>query len=134
MIDNALSSSSVRPKTTVFVVIIAMMAYVLYHNERFLIDASHPVWQHYEPFKWSLLAHGVAGACALFLAPLQFVERLRRRHTALHRVIGGIYVAGVFVLGPIGIYIQFLDEGQGASRSFTIETVLQSGLLMVTTG
>src|SRR5258705_11426055 len=112
MIDNALSSSLVRPKTIVFAVIIAMMAYVLYHNERFLIDESHPVWQHYEPFKWSLLAHGVARACALFLAPLQFIERLRRRHTVLHREIGGIYVAGVFVLGALGVYIQFLDDGQ----------------------
>jgi len=80
------------------------------------------------------LAAWIAGACALFLVPLQFSERLRRRYTVLHRTIGGIYVTGVFVLGPIGVYIQFLDEGQGASRSFTIETVMQSGLLMVTTG
>ena len=31
-----------------------MAAYVLYRNERFLIDPAHPVWQHYE-FKWWLL-------------------------------------------------------------------------------
>src|SRR5436190_23956464 len=122
-----------RTKHLVFAGIAVMAAYVLYHNERFLLDPSHPVWQHYEPFKWWLLPHGVAGACALFLVPLQFSERLRRRYTVLHRTIGGIYVAGVFVLGPIGVYIQFLDEAQGASRSFSIETVMQSGLLMVTT-
>jgi hypothetical protein len=69
-----------------------------------------------------------------FLVPLQFSERLRRNYTMLHRAIGGVCVACVFVLGPIGVYIQFLDEGHGASRSFTIETVMQSGLLMVTTG
>jgi len=134
MINSAQSPGLVRPRLVVFAIIAAMMAYVLYNNERFLIDPSHPVWQHYEPFKWWLLPHGIAGACALFLVPLQFSERLRRRYTVLHRTIGGIYVTGVFVLGPIGVYIQFLDEGQGASRSFTIETVMQSGLLMVTTG
>jgi len=133
MMDGVSSPGLIRPKTIVFAVIIAMMAYVLYHNERFLIDSSHPAWQHYEPFKWSLLVHGVAGACALFLAPMQFFERLRRRYTTVHRVIGGIYVAGVFILGPLGVYIQYLDEDQGASRSFTIETVMQSGILMVTT-
>src|SRR5262249_19029449 len=52
----------------------------------------------------------------------------------LHRTIGGIYVTGVFVLAPLGVYIQYLDESQGASRSFTMETVIQAGLLMTTTG
>jgi len=121
-------------KYLVFAVIAAMMLYVLVHNERFLIDPSHPVWQHYAPFKWWLLPHGVAGACVLFLAPLQFSDRLRARFLWLHRTIGALYVAGVFVLGPIGVYIQYLDEAQGAARSFTIETVIQSALLMITCG
>ena len=41
-----------RPKTVVFTAVTVMAAYVLYRNERFLIDPAHPVWQHYEPFKW----------------------------------------------------------------------------------
>lgn len=38
------------------------------------------------------------------------------------------------LLAPIGAYIQYLDESQGATRSFTIETVIQATLLMTTTG
>jgi len=122
-----------RPKTVVFSLIAVMAAYVLYHNERFLFDASHPVWQHYEPFKWWLLPHGIAGACVMFLAPLQFSDRLRARFTTLHRTIGGIYVTSVLVLAPLGVYIQYLDEAQGAARSFTIAAVVDAALLMITT-
>jgi hypothetical protein len=123
-----------RVKYVVFAFIAAMTAYVLYHNESFLINAAHPVWHHYEPFKWWLLPHGVAGACALILAPMQFWEGLRLRFTTLHRVIGSIYVAGALILAPLGAYIQFLDEAQGASRSFTVAATVDAILLMTTTG
>ena len=84
-----MQQSRFRAKYAVFAFIAAMAAYVLYHNESFLINVAHPVWHHYEPFKWWLLPHGVAGACALILAPMQFWERLRLRFTTLHRVTGG---------------------------------------------
>jgi hypothetical protein len=128
------SARFIRPKYLAFTAIAAMAAYVLYHNERFLIDAAAPVWKHYDPFKWWLLPHGVAGACALVLAPMQFAEGLRRRHTIVHRTVGTFYVIGCFVLAPLGLYIQYLDEAQGAARSFTIETTIQSSSLMITTG
>jgi hypothetical protein len=117
-----------------FLLIFLMMAYLLVHNERFLIDWTHPVWQHYEPFKWWLLPHGIAGACALLLAPMQFAEGFRRRHVTFHRTLGTFYVIGALVLAPVGLYIQYLDEAQGAARSFTIETAIQSASLMITTG
>jgi hypothetical protein len=122
------------PKYLVFSVIAVMAAYVLYHNESFLIDSAAPVWKHYEPFKWWLLPHGLAGACALLLVPLQFAEGLRRRYTTVHRTIGTVYVFAVFVLAPLGLFIQHMDEAQGAARSFTIETMIQSSSLMITTG
>ena len=122
-----------RFKYLVFAVIAAMMGYVLYHNERFIIDAANPVWKHYEPFKWWLLPHGLAGACALFLAPLQFWQSLRQRYTVAHRTIGTVYVIGCLVLAPVGLYIQYMDEAQGAARSFTIETTIQSSTLVITT-
>jgi len=43
-------------------------------------------------------------------------------------------VTAVFLLSPLGIYIQYLDEMQGASRSFTVATVIFSAVLMTTTG
>lgn len=123
-----------RIKNIVFAFIGLMTLYVLYHNERFLLNAQHPVWMHYASFKWWLLPHGLAGACALILAPLQFSDRLRARYRQLHRVIGRIYVSAALILAPLGAYIQFVEEPLGASRSFTIATVVDAGLLMTTTG
>jgi uncharacterized membrane protein len=110
-----------------------MTVYVLYHNERFLIDSSHPIWQHYQPFKWWLLPHGIAGACALLLAPLQFSERLRQRYIGVHRMVGRIYVFGALILAPLGAYIQYIEEGSGGPRSFTMLAVVDAVLLMSTT-
>ncbi len=127
-------STWLRPKNLVFAVVAAMAAYVLYHNERFLIDPANPVWHHYEPFKWWLLPHGIAGACVLILAPMQFSDGLRLRFTTLHRVTGGIYVTCALIFTPLGVYIQYLDEAQGASRSFTVATVIFATLVVTTTG
>jgi hypothetical protein len=123
-----------RPKLFLFAFIGMMMAYVLYHNERFLIDPSAPVWAHYQPFKWWLLPHGLAGACALFLGPMQFSERLRQRYLRMHRIVGWFYVAGAMVLAPLGSYIQFFQERMGAPRSFSIAATADAALLMLTTG
>jgi uncharacterized membrane protein len=76
---------------------------------------------------------GTAGACALLLAPLQFLDWLRTRFTKMHRIVGWFYVSAVFVLAPIGDYIQYLDEKLGFSRSFTIATSVDAVLLMTTT-
>jgi uncharacterized membrane protein len=121
-------------KSVVFAVIVAMMAYVVFHNEYVLLDPAHPAWQHYGAVGWWLLPHAVAGTCALVLAPLQFSDRLRQRFALLHRVVGRIYVAGVLVLAPVGAYVQYLEEPLGTSRSFTIATVVDAVLLLVTTG
>lgn len=123
-----------RPKYLLFALIGMMIAYVIGHNERFLIDPADPIWDHYEPFKWWLLPHGLAGACALFLAPMQFSDRLRARAPKLHRVAGRIYVGSVFlVVAPLGAYIQYFEERLGFTRSFTIAAVVDAILLMSTT-
>lgn len=121
-------------KSVLFAGIVAMMAYVIFHNEYVLLDPAHPAWQHYEAVGWWLLPHSVAGACALVLAPLQFSDRLRQRFALLHRVVGRTYVAGVFVLAPLGVYVQYAEESLGTSRSFTVATVVDAALLLVTTG
>jgi uncharacterized membrane protein len=130
----SLRSSWLRPKYLVFTFVGLMVAYVLRHNESFLIDPKDPVWQHYQPFKWWLLPHGIAGACALLLGPMQFSDRLRKRFTKLHRVVGRIYIAGVFTAGPLGFYIQFFQERAGAPRSFSMAALVDASLWMVTTG
>jgi uncharacterized membrane protein len=111
-----------------------MLAYVLVHNESFLIHPKDPIWEHYHPFRWWLLPHGLAGACAILLGPLQFSDRLRQRFTKLHRVVGRIYVFAAFVLAPLGTYIQYFEERMGEPRSFSIAAGVDAALLMITTG
>lgn len=120
-------------KYTVFSIIAGASLYVMYHNERFLFDSSDPAWQRYAPFKWWLLPHAVFGAIVLLLAPLQFSERLRQRFTKAHRVIGRLYVVGVFVLAPLGAYVQYYQERTGMPRSFTVLAVVDAFMLIVAT-
>jgi uncharacterized membrane protein len=126
--------SWLRPKYLIFGFLGLMVAYVLVHNERFLIDAKDPEWPHIQTFKWWLLPHGLMGACALLLGPMQFSDRLRRRFALLHRVVGRFYVAGVFVAAPLGAYIQYYEERMGSPRSFSFAAGTDAALWMITTG
>ncbi|HEY6243030.1 MAG TPA: DUF2306 domain-containing protein [Pyrinomonadaceae bacterium] len=120
----------VKAKYFVFTVIALASAYVMYHNERFLVDSSNPAWQHYEPFKWWLLPHGIFGAIVLLFAPLQFSDRLRQRFTKTHRVMGRLYVIGAMGLAPLGAYIQYYQERMGAPRSFTVLGIVDATMLI----
>jgi uncharacterized membrane protein len=133
MITSLRERFRVRPKYLLFGVIALMLAYVIPHDEGFLAHPGDPIWQHYEPFKWWLLPHGVAGACALLLGPMQFSDRLRNRFRRLHRVLGRIYVTGVFVAAPLGFYIQYFEEQMGDPRSFSIAAAADAALWMMTT-
>lgn len=119
-----------RAKYVVFSAIALASLYVLYHNERFLIDSNHPVWQHYGSFKWWLLPHGIFGAIVLLFAPFQFSDRLRKRFTKAHRVMGRLYVVGAIGLAPLGAYIQYYQERTGAPRSFTVLAIVDAAMLM----
>ena len=126
--------SKIKAKYVVFSVIAVASLYVMYHNERFLVDSAHPAWQRYEAFKWWLLPHGIFGAIVLCFAPFQFSERIRQRFTRAHRVMGRMYVLGAFMLAPMGAYIQYYQERMGAPRSFTVLGVVDAIMLMTTTG
>lgn len=120
-------------KRVTFIVIALASLYVMYHNERFLIDSEHPAWQRYEAFKWWLLPHGIFGAIVLLFAPFQFSERMRQRFTKAHRVMGRFYVVGALALAPMGAYIQYYQERMGGPRSFTILGVVDATMLMSAT-
>ncbi|HEX6717436.1 MAG TPA: DUF2306 domain-containing protein [Pyrinomonadaceae bacterium] len=123
----------IKAKHVVFSAIALASLYVMYHNERFLVDSSHPAWQHYAPFKWWLLPHGIFGAIVLLFAPLQFSDRLRQRYTKAHRIMGRLYVVGALGLAPLGAYIQYYQERMGAPRSFTVLGIVDAAMLMGTT-
>lgn len=128
------SSAWFRPRNFVWALIACMFGYVLVHNESFLVNMKHPIWNHYEGFKWYLLPHGLAGACALLLGPMQFFDNFRNRHLKLHRVAGRIYIFGALVAGPIGTYIQVFEfKHQGGSGTFILAAAVQSFLWSATT-
>jgi uncharacterized membrane protein len=126
-------NSFLRPKYLVFAFVGLMMAYVIPHNESFLVNSGDPIWRHYQPFRWYLLPHGIAGACALLIGPMQFSERLRKRYTRLHRVLGRIYIGGALIAAPLGFYIQHFEERSGAARSFSIAAAVDAVLWIITT-
>jgi uncharacterized membrane protein YozB (DUF420 family) len=123
-----------RAKYFLFAFIGLMVAYVIRHKEHILFDAKDPAWQHYQPFRWWLLPHGMAGACALLLGPMQFSDRLRQRFAKFHRVVGRFYIAGVFVAAPLGFYIQHFEERMGGARSFSAAAAVDAALWWLTTG
>src|SRR6266436_4564590 len=125
--------SRLRPKYLLFAFIGLMLAYVLRHNEHFLIDAKDPKWVHIHPFRWYLLPHGIMAACALLLGPMQFSDRLRQRFAKFHRVVGRFYVAGVFIGAPLGFYIQYYEERMGGARSFSFAAFTDAAIWMLTT-
>ena len=123
-----------RAKTLLFVVIGAMYLLVLVTTESFLIDKSNPEWAHIAPFKMILLPHGLAAGLALFLGPLQFSERLRRKYITVHKTMGYLYITGCFVGAPLGLYIQWIEERLGTfSRSFTIATAVDAAIWIFAT-
>jgi uncharacterized membrane protein len=107
-----------------------MMLFVLYNNERFIVLHSDPDWPYFFPVRWWLLPHGLGGALALILGPLQFSTRVRQRHPSLHRVLGRVYVAAVAVGAPLGILLGFVHRLPVALR---VETIAQSGSWFLTT-
>ena len=81
-----------------------------------------------------LLPHGLAAACALFLGPFQFSERLRRKYLTVHKSFGYLYIAGCYIGAPLGLYIQRFEEKLGTySHSFTIATVMDAGIWVFAT-
>jgi hypothetical protein len=92
-------------------------------DERFLVVATDPVWQHIQPFKWLLLVHGICGAVALVCGPFQFSDRMRRTHVAWHRWNGRVYIGAVTVGSIVAGYIGSHFEPE----SIQIEQYFQSG-------
>jgi uncharacterized membrane protein len=84
---------------------VLMVVFVLYHNERFLIEPASPMWKEFEPVKWRLLVHGMAGTIALLIGPFQLSSRFRQRHLQAHRLMGRCYAVSVAVAAPLAIWI-----------------------------
>ena len=108
------------PKQILFGLIGLTLLYVVYHTEHFLIDSTDPNWPRYRDIARWLLPHGLVGALALALSFTQFSTRLRTRYPRFHRVSGRTYISAVCIVARLGVYIGYLDEQAGYTRSFTV--------------
>jgi uncharacterized membrane protein len=123
-----------RSKYVLFAVI-ALMMFVVLKRDSILINPPTSIREHYQSFRWWLSPHGITGALALLLAPLQFSNRLRQRFLPWHRVIGRIYVCGVAVAAPVGVYIEYIKYIHAiAFLRLLIFTSAFGTLFMLTTG
>ena len=127
-----MSTRRTRPlqvKHVFFVCFAAMTLFVIYYDELAFLDARSPVWEHFAKVTWWLLPHGIGGALALLLAPLQFSTRLRQRHLRLHRILGRLYVACVLLAAPFAIPIAIIQ----GPPTLIMAAVIQTGGWLLTT-
>jgi len=75
--------------------------YPMYHAYRLQVIADRQL----------LIPHTLAGIFALLIGPINFSSRIRQRHLTLHRVLGRIYVASVFVGSFTGIALAWGRPG-----------------------
>lgn len=92
-----------QAKLTVFIAFGLLTVFVTYMKNRGFFDPASPTAQHYKPALHFLLIHGTFGALALALGVLQLSNRLRARYLRIHRMLGYVYVACVFVAAPFAI-------------------------------
>jgi len=120
---------SINAKHIFFVCFGLLTLFVLLHNEMPLMNAQSPARQHFVKVTWWLIPHGIGGALALLLAPLQFSNRLRVRYLRLHRILGRLYVACVLIAAPVAIPIAFI---QGPPTLFMAAVMQTTGWLVTT--
>jgi uncharacterized membrane protein len=98
-------ANSLQAKHLLGLVFALMTLFVALTRDRTLLDAHSFLRQRYAPIPWLMLAHGIPGALALFLAFFQFSTRFRQRHLQLHRVMGRVYVACALISAPVAIAV-----------------------------
>jgi len=118
-----------QAKHLAFLVFGLLLIVVWVTRDNLLLQPGSVLRQRYAPIAWLVMLHGVPGALALFLAPFQFSNRLRQRHTQLHRIIGRIYVGCVAVSAPVAIKISTIL----VLPTLLMASVIQSFGWMVTT-
>lgn len=127
--DKSRRARPIQAKHVFFLLYGVMTLFVLYRYEAPFLDSQSPTWQHFANVTWWLVPHGLAGALALFIGPLQFSNRLRLRRLQLHRLLGRLYVISVFVAAPVSIVIA-IKQGP---PSILMAAVIQASAWVLTT-
>ncbi|HEY5900430.1 MAG TPA: DUF2306 domain-containing protein [Burkholderiales bacterium] len=118
-----------RAKLVFFVAFGLLTVFVMYMKNRGFFDPSSEMAKHYAPGLGFLYVHGFFGILALALGVFQLSNRLRARYLKVHRALGYVYVASVFVAAPFAIPLAMKIN----SLSLVAASVVQSFGWMATT-
>ena len=125
----ARSTARSRFKTFLWLALSVTALFVFITSEVMLVT-DYPMYHAYRlqviADRHLLIPHTLSGTLALLIGPTQFSSRFRQRHLKLHRVLGRIYVIGVFVGSFTGIAL-------AAGRPGLPGTCMQAAAWMVCT-
>jgi len=92
-----------QSKLVFFVIFGLLTVFVTYMKNARILDPTSAIARHFAPMKWYLVPHAFFGALAMVLGAFQFSNRLRARYLKIHRTLGYVYVASVFIAGPLAV-------------------------------
>lgn len=113
-------SSRSQAKLVFFILFGLLTIFVTYMKNARIFDPTSEIAQHFAPVKWYLVAHAFFGALAMLLGAFQFSNRLRAKYLPVHRMLGYVYVASVFISAPFAIPV--------AKRIDSLSLVAASGM------
>ena len=122
---------SFQAKHILFIVFGLAAVVAIYDRDLALLDPNSPLRQHFAPIPVLILVHGIPGAIALVLGIFQFSNRLRARFLAVHRIVGRIYVASVFIAAPAAVAVGFKLAGP---PTLHMADIIQASGWMLCTG
>jgi uncharacterized membrane protein len=99
----ALKRRRPQAKLIGFVLFFAVTAFVTYMKNRNVFNPTSDMARHFAPGTLYLIPHAIFAGLALIMGAFQFSNRLRARHLRVHRVMGYIYVASVFIGAPMAV-------------------------------
>ena len=96
-----------RPPSTAklvfFIVFGLLTVFVIVAKNAKITDPTSEIAQHFAPAKGYLIIHGLFGMLALVLGAFQFSNRMRAKYLKIHRSLGYVYVACVYIAAPFSI-------------------------------
>jgi uncharacterized membrane protein len=123
------SAAGSRFKTILWVAL-GITALFVFVTSELLLVTDYPMYHAYRLQVIAdcllLIPHTLSGVLALFIGPLQFSSRFRRRRLKIHRVLGRVYVLSVFIRSFTGIAL-------AAGRPGLPGTCMQAAAWMVCT-
>lgn len=98
----------------------------IYRDAPKYLDFTPETYQRFWDVRFSLALHALSATFALFVAPLQFVDALRRRAPRVHRMIGWVYITGSLVSMPLVLRLALASGCAMCRPAFVTWTVVWS--------